>query len=179
MTQEVMRTGVDATATIVRTWDTGVRINDNPQVGMLLLVQPSSGAPFQAQVSHTVSIVQMPMFQPGAKLQVKYDSADPTLVAISSVIAGGAATAGPMASTLMNAQQAEQMLTQFQMANEQLLKTGLAAAAKVLQYLPLGINVNGNNPAVNLVVEVHPTGGSTFTAQTLGNVIAEGNVPKF
>lgn len=179
MTQEVMRTGVDATATIVGLRDTGVRINDNPQVGILLQVQPAGGAPFQAEVTNTLSIVELPMFQPGAQLLVKYDPANPSRVAIISVISGGVSAAAPMASTVMNKQQAEQMLTQYQIANEQLLKTGLPAPARVVQYLPLGINVNGNNAAVNLVVEVHPSHGTAFTAQAHGNVLAPTAVPKF
>lgn len=179
MTQQVMQTGVDATATIVRIWETNVRINDNPQVGMLLQVQPPGGTPFQAEVIKTVSIVELPQFQPGAQVQVKYDPAQPSRVAIVGVIAGGVASGGPLAGSLMNAQQAEQMLALCQTANEQLLKSGLAATAKVLQYLPMGINVNGNNPAVTLIVEVHPTSGMAFTAQTQGNVVAEANVPKY
>ena len=174
--QRVLQTGVAATATIVRVWDTGTRINDNPQVGMLLRVQPTTGAPFQAEVKETVSIVQMPMFQPGASLEVKYDPAQPTSVAIVSVISGSAASSG---SGLMNTQQAEQLLTRYQAENERILASGVSAPAKILQYMPMGVNVNGNNPAVNLIVEVQPAGGSSFTAQAHGNVIGEASVYKF
>lgn len=178
ITQKVLQTGTDATATIVRTWDTGTRINDNPRVGMLLQVQPSAGPSFQAEVKKTVSLIQLPMFQPGAQLQVKYDPAQPSHVAIVSVISGGA-MGGATAPSVMNAQQAQQMLALYQATNEQLLKTGLPAPAKVLQYMPIGINVNGNNPAVNLIVEVHPAGSSPFTAQSQGNVIGGANISKF
>ena len=174
--QRVLQTGVAATATIVRVWDTGTRINDNPRVGMLLQVQPTTGAPFQAEIKETVSIVQMPMFQPGAQLEVKYDPAQPTSVAIVSVISGSGANSGP---GLMNRQQAEQLLTRYQAENERILSSGLSAPAKILQYMPMGVNVNGNNPAVNLIVEVQPAGGASFTAQAHGNVIAETSVYKF
>ena len=176
--QKVLQTGVAATATIMSIRDTGTRINDDPVVGMMLQVQPPSGPSFQAEVKETVSILQIPLYQPGARLDVKYDPADQKSVAIVSVIAGGQAGASA-GSGLMNAQQAEQMLTLYQAANEQLLKTGQSAPAKVLQYMPMGINVNGNNPAVNLIVEVHPISGAAFTAQSQGNVISEGNVSKF
>lgn len=43
----------------------------------------------------------------------------------------------------------------------------------------MGINVNGNNPAVNLIVEVQPPGSASFTAQAHGNIIAETSVYKF
>ncbi len=98
--QRVLQTGVPATATIVRVWDTGTRINNNPRVGMLLQVQPATGPSFQAEIKETVSVVQMPMFQPGAQLDVKYDPAQPTNVAIVSVISRDGAMGGP---GLMNA----------------------------------------------------------------------------
>ena len=186
MTSQVMKTGVDAMATIVRTWDTGVRINDNPQVGMLLQVQPPGGAPFQAEVRQTVSIVQIGMFQPGAQLQVKYDPANPSRVAIASVVAGGmaapqmaAAMGAQAAPNMLSPQQVEQMLRQYDAANQQLIATGTQCIAKVLQFMPMGINVNGNNPAVNLMLEVHPDNGPAFTSQAQGIVIAEASIYKY
>lgn len=182
MAQQVKQTGIDATATIVRTWDTGMRINDNPRVGMLLQVEPPFGAPFQAEVSQTVSIVQLASYQPGAQLQVKYDPATPSRVAIVGVAAGGmlgGAAGGVPAAGMLNSQQAEQMLKQYDAANEQLIKTGLQATAKVLQYMPIGIDVNGNNPAVNLMLEVHPVSRQNFTSQAQGVVISEASVPKY
>ena len=173
--QKVLQTGVAATATIVSVRDTGSRINDDPVVGIRLQVQPPSGPSFQVEVKETVSILQIPLFQPGAQLDVKYDPADQTRVAIAGVVTGGA----PGSSGMMNQQQAEQMLTLYQTANQQLLETGLSATAKVLQYMPMGINVNGNNPAANLIVEVYPDNGAPFTAQSQGNVIRETNVSKY
>jgi Protein of unknown function (DUF3592) len=175
--QRVLQTGVDARATIVQIRDTGTRINDNPVVGLMLQVQPLNAPSFQVEVKETVSIVQLPMFQPGAQLQIKYDPAQPSHVAIVSVI-GGPGASGP-ANSVLNAQQAEQMLTLFIKGNEQLLKSGVSAPAKVLQYMPMGINVNGNNPAVNFILEVYPTNGAAFTAQSQGNLIREANVPKY
>jgi hypothetical protein len=174
--QKVLQTGVGATATIVSIRDTGTRINDNPVIAMQLQVQPSGAPSFQAEIKETVSILQIPQFQPGAQLEVKYDPAQPTNVAIVSVISGSGASSGP---GLMNRQQAEQLLTRYQSENERILSSGVSAPAKILQYMPMGVNVNGNNPAVNLIVEVQPIGGASFTAQAHGNVIAEASVYKF
>lgn len=183
MSSQVKKTGVEATATILSIWDTGMRINDNPQVGLELQVQPPYGAPFQAKVTQTVSIVQLAQFQPGTQLNVKYDSSNPSRVAIVSVVTGGimggAAMGAPGAGNLMNPQQTEQMLMQYQAASDQILKTGLQARAKILQYLPLGINVNGNNPVVNLVVEVQPVSRAPFTAQVQGVAVSELSIPKY
>ena len=79
----------------------------------------------------------------------------------------------------MNRQQAEQLLTRYQQENERILASGVSAPAKILQYMPMDVNVNGNNPAVNLIVEVQPIGSPSFTAQAHGNVIAETSVYKF
>jgi hypothetical protein len=172
----VLQTGVTATATIVSIRDTGTRINDNPVIAMQLQVQPSGAPSFQAEVKETVSILQIPHFQPGAHLEVKYDPGQPANVAIVSVISGSGASSGP---GLMNRQQAEQLLTRYQGENERILTTGVPAPAKILQYMPMGVNVNGNNPAVNLIVEVQPAGSASFTAEARGNVIAETSVYKF
>jgi hypothetical protein len=182
VTGQVMKTGVDATATILSTWDTGMRINDDPQVGMKLQVQPPNGAPFQADMTKTVSIVQLAQFQPGAQLNVRYDPAKPGHVAIVSIAGGmmGRAGAGnPMAGSVINQQQTEQMLYQHQAMNEQIIRTGLQSAAKILQYLPMNITVNGNNPVVNLMLEVQPVSRPPFTALAQGTVVSEISIPKF
>lgn len=40
---QILKEGVPATATIVQVWQTGTYLNNNPQIGMLLQVQPPSG----------------------------------------------------------------------------------------------------------------------------------------
>lgn len=85
MQRQVTRSGVEASATIVRTWDTGWRSTQDPRIGMLLQVQPQGGAPFQAEVVQTVALGQVGMFQPGAQLTVKYDPADHKRLAVVSL----------------------------------------------------------------------------------------------
>src|SRR5512141_2906007 len=50
----LMASGETAPATIVRMWDTGVSINDNPRVGLLLDVRPANRAPFQVEVKKVI-----------------------------------------------------------------------------------------------------------------------------
>lgn len=102
--QRVLDTGVDATATVIRIRDTGVEINGDPEVGILLEVQPADESPYQAEVKQTVSIVHLPAYQPGAQLQVKYDPANPSQVAIVSVIRGGALAGGSVPNSPLAAQ---------------------------------------------------------------------------
>jgi hypothetical protein len=166
--QKALQTGLDATAVIVNTWDTGMRINDNPRIGMELQVQPPNGAPFQVRIEQTVSIVHMPMYQPGVNLQVKYDPADPRNLAIVGVL-GSAQPGGmpgyPGAAPAVTQAQADQWAVQTK-ALQDSLSNGPTAPARVVQYQPAGFFVNGNNPAVNLQLEVQPPTGPKFVALT-------------
>ena len=172
-------TGETAPATIVKVWDTGMRVNDNPRIGILLDVRPATQPAFQAEVKQVVSIVQMPQFQPGIGVEVKYDPNDTKKVMISAItgMAGGAAAGGYVQPT-MQAGQAEQMLRQIDANNQAILANGVSAPATVLMYTPMGINVNGHNPAASLMVEVRPNGQPSFQAECKG-VIAEQSVAKY
>jgi len=175
--KQVLLTGEDAVATLVGTWDTGVRINDNPQVGMRLEVQPPGGPRFHAELSQVVSIVHLPMFQPGARLWVKFDPATRE-VALLSATAPGAAD-GAVGISLIGEGDAERVLMRLQDERAELLRTGTAAPATVVRYTPIAIYVNGDNPVVNLTLEVHPPGGEPFMAEAFGNPVAEASIPKF
>lgn len=182
---KLMQTGVSAPAQILKVWQTGMTINDQPQIGFLLQVQPANGAPFQAEAKKVVSMIQIPQFQPGGMLEVKYDPANPKEVAIAAILTGGMQMGGMMGApammgaAAMNPQATEQMLMQMQGLHENIIKNGQPAQAKVVQYMPMGINVNGKNPVINLMVEVHPAGGAMFNAQVQGLPIAEASIPKY
>jgi hypothetical protein len=80
---------------------------------------------------------------------------------------------------MVTAQGAEQMLMGLQSVHENIVKLGTQAPAKVVQYMPMGMTVNGNNPVVNLMVEVHPAGGAMFNAMIQGVPVAEASIPKY
>ncbi|MEW5938801.1 MAG: hypothetical protein AB1750_04010 [Chloroflexota bacterium] len=65
--------GQPAQATVLKIWDTGTTINQNPVVRMLLEVRPPGGTSFQAETERLVSRLQIPQIQPGAIVAVKYD----------------------------------------------------------------------------------------------------------
>jgi hypothetical protein len=185
---QLMKTGVSAQAQILKVWQTGMYVNEQPQIGMVLQVQPTDGTPpFQAEAKKVVSMIQIPQFQPGGMLEVKYDPANPKEVAIAAILTGGGMMGGMqqmgapamMAAPAMNAQATEQMLMQVQAMHENIVKMGTQAHAKVLQYMPMNININGNNPVVNLMVEVQPSGGTPFNAMIQSTPIAEASIPKY
>ena len=143
---KLMQTGVSAQAQILKVWQTGMSVNDQPQLGLLLQVQPTDGTPpFQAEAKKVVPLVQIPQFQPGGMLEVKYDPANPKEVAIAAILTGGMGMMGGMqmgapammAAPAMNPQATEQMLMQLQAMHEQVIKNGAQAHAKVVQYMPM------------------------------------------
>jgi hypothetical protein len=80
--REVRAKGLPAEATVLRIWETGVRVNDNPVVGFLLELRAEGREPWQAETKALVSILDIPQIQPGAVLEVLYDPEHPELVAI-------------------------------------------------------------------------------------------------
>lgn len=83
--KKIRAIGVPAEATIVKIWDTGVTVNQNPVVGFLLDVHPDGQAAFQAKTKALVSRLAVPRVQPGARLRVFFDPKDTTRVAIDRV----------------------------------------------------------------------------------------------
>ena len=90
-----IKNGVTAQGTILRTWDTGTTINDNPVVGFALNVTPTTEPAFQVEMKQIVSRIQIGAFLPGAAVEVMYDPADHKKVKIQSVL-GLAGAPGPM-----------------------------------------------------------------------------------
>lgn len=77
--------GMPAEAEILRIWDTGVTVNDDPVIGMEVEVRPADGDPFEAVIPKTwISRLDIPQFQPGQILAVRYDPDNPTRVAVDN-----------------------------------------------------------------------------------------------
>jgi hypothetical protein len=70
--QNIVETGQDAEAKILALTDTGTRINRNPLVKFSLEVQPPNQPSFRAETRTTISVVEIPSFQPGNIVRVKY-----------------------------------------------------------------------------------------------------------
>ncbi|MEC5386811.1 DUF3592 domain-containing protein [Uliginosibacterium sp. H3] len=81
-TQRTLETGTPAKARVLTMRDTGGRLNSNPVVEFQLEVQPASGAAFSATTRAIISTVDLPRFQAGASIDVKYDPVDHSSVAV-------------------------------------------------------------------------------------------------
>lgn len=83
--KKIRAVGVPAMATVVRIWDTGVTVNNDPVVGFVLDVKPADQPSFQAEARALVSRLAVPRVQPGARLGVMFDPKDTRRVALDPI----------------------------------------------------------------------------------------------
>ena len=74
--------GEMAQATIVRIWDTGTTVNDNPVVGFVLEVHRQAYPPYQAEAKSMIPRLMVAQFQPGAVVPIKLNPQNPAQVAL-------------------------------------------------------------------------------------------------
>ena len=80
--REIRALGQPAQAKVLKIWDTGITVNNDPVVGFLLEVRPDDRPPYQAETTALISRLDIPQIQPGAVLPVKFDPNDPGRVAL-------------------------------------------------------------------------------------------------
>ena len=173
-----IKNGVTAQGTILRTWDTGTTINDNPVVGFALNVTPTTEPAFQVEMKQIVSRIQIGAFLPGAAVEVMYDPADHKKVKIKSVLgmAGAPGTMGAMSAG--NPQQIEQMLLAKEQAYNAIRSMGEAAQATIVTATDMNIRINDTGSMMHFRVEVHPTNKPVFQAETQG-AVSDGSRAKY
>jgi len=81
--KDLQSTGITAPAEILRLWDTGITVNQDPVIGLEVEVRPSDRPPYKATIEKSlVSRLDVPQFQPGKVIQVRFDPKAPERVAI-------------------------------------------------------------------------------------------------
>jgi hypothetical protein len=80
--QRLMATGLIGQATVQAVRDTGMTINENPQVEFDLLVSVDGREAYPVTHRQVVSRLVLANFQAGASIPVRVDPADPTRVLI-------------------------------------------------------------------------------------------------
>jgi hypothetical protein len=82
-TKALQGTGIAAEATIQKIWDTGITVNQDPVIGMEVEVQPPEGQAWRATIPKSlISRLDIPRFQPGQRVSVRYDPHDTSRVAL-------------------------------------------------------------------------------------------------
>ena len=79
---DIRANGLLASGRVLKIWETGVRINNNPVVGFLLEVHAEGIEPYEAETKALISILWIPRIQPGEMLPIKYDPDEPSRVAL-------------------------------------------------------------------------------------------------
>jgi hypothetical protein len=82
--QAVLKQGQLAPAKVLKIETTGTTVNHNPVVRLRLEVRPPGQPPFEAETERLVSIIDIPQFQPGAMVHVKYDPATKAVAVLSA-----------------------------------------------------------------------------------------------
>lgn len=82
-TKNLQQTGTPAAALILRIWDTGMTVNDDPVIGMEVEVRPEEGDAWNATIPKSlVSRIDIPRFQPGQTVTVRFDPQDRSRVGL-------------------------------------------------------------------------------------------------
>ncbi|HYF63651.1 MAG TPA: hypothetical protein VD886_12605 [Herpetosiphonaceae bacterium] len=79
---DLKASGESAQATIIRMWDTGTTVNDNPVAGFLLEVRRNGYPPYQVEAKSLVPRLMTGQFQPGATVPIKVDPQNAQRVAL-------------------------------------------------------------------------------------------------
>jgi hypothetical protein len=83
LARELQRDGVPAQAEILSLSDTGEKINDDPVIRLEVEVRPQDRPPFKATIKHLlISNLEIPQYQPGLVIGVRFDPKDPSRVSI-------------------------------------------------------------------------------------------------
>ncbi len=164
--KQLLATGETAQATVLQMTDTGMRINDNPRVSLLLEVRPANRPAYQVEVKQVISMLQASQYQPGQLLEVKIDPSDQKKVAITAVLSGGV-------PGMMGAAQVAQM-QQTLLATEQMYNAvrtmGVPAQAAILAVTDMGVRVGDSASMMKVSVQVQPTDRPAFRAETQGAI---------
>ena len=75
--EQLAAVGIKGEATILSVQDTGMRINDNPRIAMVLDVRLPNMPSYQIQKTITISIVQLAQVQVGSVVGVLVDPSAP------------------------------------------------------------------------------------------------------
>jgi len=174
-----VQNGVSAPATILRMWDTGTTVNNDPMVRFSLEVIPPDGQAFQVECKQSISHLEMGAFTAGASVTVFYDPTNHKMIHITAMNAAAVPQYGmPTPQSDMNQADMDQNLVKLDADNEAIIGRGQSAPAEVLGYTEWNVKIDGENPVVTLQLRVSPPGKPQFMAEASG-FISVASVPKF
>jgi hypothetical protein len=177
----LQKIGIPGKARILEVKDTGVTINNSPQVKLVVEVKNNLGQTYQTSIRVLVSRINPFVYQPGMEVPVKIDPNNEKNVVMD--FGGTQSTNTTLANSITAYNQPNESalkteLEQLQQEIDAIRLSGRPARAIIKKYNWLGIYVNGNNPYIELELEVIPEFSPAFSGKAKG-VIAESSVPKY
>jgi len=170
------KTGIRGKALIKEVRDTGITVNNSPQVKLVVEVKNSLGQRYNATLRTLVSRLQPNLFQTGMTVPVLIDPNDENKMIIDYEGEAEAPSASRFGN--VNVEAAKDDMMRVQKEGDAIRLTGKPARAIVKKNTWLGIYVNGNNPWSELEIEVLPADGPAFSAKVKG-AIGEQAVAKY
>ena len=164
--QQLQASGLVAAATVLRIWDTGMTVNDDPVVGFLLEVRPPDQPAYQVETKLLISRLAIPQIQPGALVTVRYDPADLSRVSLDLGVLAGRSL--PLPSPTPPPRAAD-----LAAEKERLLATGVAGTATILQCQSLGLFDADQRPVYDLLLLIEVPGQSPMQGPARVGVTSE------
>jgi PDZ domain len=94
--KDLQRVGVSAQAAILSIGETGLTVNDDPVITLDVEVRPADRPPYHATIKRLlVSRLEIPQFQPGRVIPVRFDPRDPSRVSFDLGPPRAASTGDP------------------------------------------------------------------------------------
>jgi len=185
-------TGIPGQATVVGLTQTGLFVNENPQVGIDLTVSVPGRAPFPAHVQQIVPLILLGRLVNGAILPVKVDSADPSKV----VIEWGGPSAAVPAPTGAGSETVDQVQAMAAAAGlpgighpaesmggvsiaqlrQYLRENGLSGTGTLDMVQDTGQTI-GEDRVLNIAMTVHVGGKPAYKSESL-SLVPQAAVPK-
>jgi hypothetical protein len=157
-----MPDGIPTTAVILGMGQTGLTINEQPQLTFTLQVQPpTGGAPYQVEIRQTVPMIALGMLAPGRTIAVRVSPTDPMKVRFdlqSTSNLAAVANAMPAMQAGMQPGMPGMGAPAGVRSNDELVASGTPVAADVVSVQDTG-QMYGTDPICLLTMKVHaPTG---------------------
>ncbi len=74
--------GEPATAVILKVWETGRTVEQNPRIGLKLEIFPPERIPYEVEIKQNVSKSDLSLFKEGRTLKVRLDPRNPKNIAV-------------------------------------------------------------------------------------------------
>lgn len=173
-TKKLQAEGISATGKILEINDTGVTVNNSPQIKVKVEVTHPFHGIYTAEFKMLISRLDIGVFKPGMEIPLKVSKENKEEMTFD--YSGGKSGSGY--STGMTSEEATRIATEFDEYNKKVEATGIEARAIILKTKPLGFTVNGNNPAMEFELQVLPEGKDPFKS-TARAVILETSTRKY